>query len=576
MARVRTSWKAVLLVLAMAAPPAESAAGCYGSYRLQQQLDLQMQFSDQRKFRRITVERIVHVRELGGSGMAMSRDQALFAVWSQEGEKSEPAVANLPPFLARVNRSSGRLLEIGLADETPERLEAALSLFDLFQYVGKPGRYRYRNANGEYTATLKRLKDGWLERVNAGYAETAGKIGTEVLQSQILLRSGSPGDCFFREARGEEVVRARLGKQTRVRTRSELELTLDRSVALARDHWFFALDGDIRRWPGSQPKAQLDPGQREQRLAALKQALLESAGDDRGFLRQLRSAQDLWPLLSELLSGQGLEDELSRRLFWALSRIDSPASVDALSRLVVMDLPQRDRYRALVALHTTRSKLLPEAEQRLQNHLRQLALDPDADSLDLAFVRMYGGLAGSRAEKHPLLAGRIRDGLYRELQNAPKERRPAFIDGIGNLGSGLDAVGEELLQQSLASGSPDMQLAVARAYGKLPASEAHQAALLDLLEERPAVAVQQAALSSLGRPESNPEVGRRLLSFALENANPVLRGKALGGLRKSGYRLQPGELESLSKRLAGETSLRNQRLMAEMILRERRGGEAGD
>ncbi len=587
MARSRAIASVLLAALMVSAGQvtADREPGCYSVYRLQQALDLELRMGKDRQRQQVEVDWAIHVRELQ-PGSAVDRQafplaraaapgHRLHAFWVQDLKAASDGRLMPDPFLVRSTADSGGFVELALNGDAPAQRDIALAVFDLFQLTPRSGEVMYRNANGRYRSRIAELGEQGFERVNLGYLPEDGKLPTQVDDSRLQWQPDAGDACFYRRAEGNERQIRRLAENVWVRTRAAIRVELEPRLALAAGHRFRRLGQGAALWPASSTRKLLSSAAAKQALDELLASLPGLLDDRPGFLERLRASEALWPLLAQRLQEGDIGDALSRRLFWALSRIDSPASVEALTRLATAELSDRDRRRATLALYTTRAPLSPAGLERLGGHLDMLMGQSERSQLDYTWMRMLGGLARSRQADYPGQAAYLQQRIYERARQPDPATRAAMVDAIGNLGDAIDAEGEQLLVEALTADTAAPRLSAVEAYGRLPYKAAYGERLLSVLESPTGTpALRRAAVASLGQaPATEARVRGQLLGMATTSASPMLRAASLGSLGRMGIDWRQDELERLSQGLARETHPRNQRLMATIILRARRAGK---
>ena len=560
---------------------------CYSVYRVEKRLDLSVNFGLSLERRHVSSTVDVHVRELpprrptGETAEDESDDrprsflfQLRSAVARSEGVTEDLSRRYAPPFVVRASRANGAALELLTthADETVTKEYRAL--FDLFQYSPEGGRHRYTDGNGLYVASMeKEGREGErLSKVNEGYVRgaSAGRADTpDVVYARTRMwPSSDQEDCFYRRATVRERTESVLSGVSMVESVGEVEIALAPERSLPASDVFFDLTDELSGWPAPPAEPAIDAEQASERLPYLLTELAALAGQDERFIALLLAERATWPYLADHLVRGGISDELGRELFWALDRIDSPASVSALTRLAVAGLDPPQGSRAVLALGSTSAPLDAEGLTRLKRYADSVASEVDADEEALIFVRMLGAMADRRLVRDPAGSADLRDFLYARSGTASEAMNAALMSAVGNLRESIDERGERILMQGLSDASGTVRRAAARAFSRIPLPAGRGAEIVGALRAEPGRQVAEALVAALGRAGPDDGAARReLVTLA---ADERFADAALASLVKADFELDAFEIDRLEAMLRVEREAANATRLAALILKNRR------
>ncbi len=557
---------------------------CYSAYHLEQDLNLRVNFGESVEQQKTKVDVDLHVREIAvtnnmysnvsklTSGRAGLRSY-LFLV-SPNSSKTNGVVMDMKsryqhPFVVVVDRVSGELLDISstVADEIV--LNEYRSFYDIFQYSRKTGEYRYRNGNGWYQAVIEGEGEYRVKK-NLGYVDNSNDANLQIEESYLAITiDKSLQECFYKEGEGKEKFKSVMSVKAFVDADSSFTVEADSNRALPTSHYFYSLTGDFSTWPGFEKEVNVISRDKAlEKLPAFMDTLSLMTEDDDLFLKMLIQEKNLWQYLSENIMEYGLSDDLSKKLFWALDRIDTEASVSALAILTTSPLSARDHYRAVLALGSTNAAFDQNSVDILISHLSNFSNPEYAQPENLTFVRMLGAMASQRSMTDPQHSAEIKDFLYSQVGSFDDNTNAAVIDAIGNLKGTIDVEGESILSNQLSSSSDVERLSAASAFKRIPFNSDNNEMMLDKLTAERNYEIKNVILDVLAKSNKSDNHVKHKLISVLDNNK--LRHSALKSMKQIGYDYQGEEIQVLEKTLRNEKNSANQRLLASMILKNRR------
>ncbi len=569
-------------------PDQNHNASCYTAYHLQQQLDLTMNFGSITQQQKTDVDIDFHIREIAVADSTLSllkNRGATKNVRSYVGlllpneSKVNGAFVDISqryshPFLVLVDDDTGELIDLKSTTQERDILKEYLSFYDLFQYSEQPGEYQYKNGNGRYQAQITTAVDkpGVVSRKNRGYLATSGKNQPQVVESDYSFSvSDSSSECFYQKGRGTEAFSTVLAAKSIIDGDASITIEADSKRALSPDHYFFRLGHNLEFWP---TVSEAEPLTSEEAFAKLPflMATLSSLTEDKSqFVSVMLENEALWPHLAEYILENGISNEVSLKLFGALNRIDTTASVNALALLATSPLSERELFRAVMALGSTTSSFKQDELEQLNSHFMDAIIRDESQTEDFTFIRMYGAMAQKRDSNDPLQRMEMRSFLYAQSGNYSDAGNAAVMDAIGNLRESVDREGEDLLLRGLKEEATVVRHSAASAFKRIPYKAEYSRVFIDQLANERNTKVIQTIIEVLGNSEnSDLEVKHQLLSVLNRSNNNKLKNRSLGSLVKINYSFQQEEVELLETNLRKESNNANQRLFASLILKHRR------
>lgn len=569
----------------------DSDQACYSSYHLKQQLDLKLRFGDIRKRKKINRDAIIHVREVmvsetdrkaiaGNNNRDTGTLRAfLFLVRPLEQPASDATKdsvqGELNPFLVLIDNDNGGLIKLETTSTDPAVIKQYRSTYDLFQYSQRRGNYLYKNGNGQYLARIDAIPEspGSMKRINSGYIDARGKPDkmTRVINSEMEIEQpASSGECFYYKSHGRDHIVTKLSDQAWVEGDARMTLVADASARLARSNEFFKLSNKIVRWPSQQRKHEIPLTKKFglQNLLALFPLLEDTLSDKDQFIALLLEQRASWPFLADYLQQHSLSDNLSKRLFWALNKINSQQSVDALVQLSTSTLSRRDAFRAVMALGSTNAPMSDASLALLKSHAANYSDPAFIEQNGLVYLRILGAVANRRNQNAPLQSLDLKQFIYQQIGSSDHSTRAAMIDAIGNLGPAIDHEGQDILLAELSNNEPIMRRSAAAAFQRIPYNADNTGQIIRQLSTESDPATQNALISVLGKsPASDDRVKQQLLSLAQQ---PGLKRSSLTSLKKIKFNYHAEEIMQLENQLRQEHDLASQRLLASLILKQRR------
>ncbi len=587
---LKNTFKATpLLIAALSANAGEAGsvdknALCYSAYHLEQDLNLLVSFGGSVEQQKTKIDIDLHVREVPVTDNGYSNNTGLVAngavlrsylfLVNPNSSKTNGVVMDMKPryqhpFVVVVDGVSGELLEISSTVDDAMVLNEYRSFYDIFQYSRQVGEYNYRNGNGWYQAVIQEEGE-YLVKKNLGYMDNNNDANLQIEESYLAITiDKSLQECFYKEGKGEEKFKSVMSVKAFVDGDSSFTVEADANRALPTSHYFYSLTSDFSTWPGFEKE--VDVISRDEALAKLPvfmDTLSLMTEDDDLFLNMLIQEKDLWEYLSENIMEYGLSDDLSKKLFWALDRIDTEASVSTLAILTTSPLSARDHYRAVLALGSTNAAFDQNSVDILISHLSNFSSPEYSQPENLTFVRMLGAMASQRSVTDPQHSAEIKDFLYSQVGSFDDHVNAAVIDAIGNLKGAIDNEGESILSSQLSYGSDAERLSAASAFKRIPFNADNNDALVEQLSVESSNEIKNVILDVLGKSnKADTQVKQKLVSVL---DNKKLKQNALKSMKKIGYKYQEAEIQVLEESLRNEKNNVNQRLLASMILKHRR------
>ena len=563
-------------------------ASCYSAYHLQQQLDLSVNFGSSKQHQKTKVDLDIHVREiyvtkryLLNKNFDSIKNIRSFVVFVKpnmskiDGIEIDISERYQNPFLVFVDVDSGELINLKSTTKDSSVLNEYLSFFDLFQYSVRNGEYLYRNGNGWYQAEISNVRNkiGQLARKNVGYVKADNtSIVKQVVDSELFITlDKSQSECFYQKANGVEVFKRVLSANSFVDGESKMTVQADIKRALPLSHFFYTLTEDLALWPGFTRVEVITREEAFSRLPFFLAQLSSLTHDKSQFLNAMLTDKSVWPHLPEYVVANGLSEELSLKLFWALDRIDSTESVNALAAFVTSPLSDRDFYRAVMALGSTTAPFDQASVELLKNHMANFTNPEYADSEKLTFVRMLGAMANRRSNTDPQQSSELKSFLYSQVGGFGEDVNAAVIDAIGNLKDSIDLEGEEILLHELFTDSEKLRQSAASAFKRVPYKAKNSDIFIGQLVNESNTEIRSTLIEVMGRADKTDLVVKhQLLSLVNNSKSPELKNKSLGSLKKIDYNFEDNDILVLESKLRKETNKANQRLLASLILKHRR------
>lgn len=475
------------------------------------------------------------------------------------------------PFLVIVEEASGELIDLKSA-ATAERVQNTyLGFYDIFQYAEHSGSYRYRNANGYYNSQVTvQAELGEIEKVNKNYLPASDGVPATILDSKVnYILDSDQNHCFFKEAKGHDVVSKTLASNAVVDIEARFTVKSNEVLKFPVGHYFHDLSGNVEYWPVEQAESiVISREEALRRLSSLIRMLDDSVENDSEFLVALAENDELWSFLSEYIADHGLRNETSRLLFWALDRIDSRDSVSALAQLMTNQLSSRDAYRAALALGSTSAEFADDQLRSLLDYVDYFDYRVELPSEHLVFIRMMGAMAANRDLEYPIQSAQIREALYSQVNTQDTVKQVAIIDSIGNLGSAIDAVGQELLLAKSGDTVPSVRHAAVSAFTRLPYDSELGVEFIDRMNQEADPKVQMEWLRVLSNADKSDQTVKSEIMSRIND--PVLGTMALTSLRDIDYLYNSQEVSVLEEKISTELNPKRQQLLATLILKHRR------
>ena len=556
---------------------------CYSAYKLTQNLDLSVNFGLSLQQRNNYAESEIHVRELAIPDKTKHHYQKisssdsvksyLFLTRSYLGGSKESAenheVSQGSIFVAYVDAVTGSLLDHVSSSEDSEIVRKNLAHFDLFQYSHNGGLYQYRNGNGWYQGRITRTLDssGLVVKENIGYKQTGNgnTPAIEIVNSRVELElSEDSTACFYQSATGNEQFESVVSSVSMVEGSSEYTVELVPESRLPATHFFFELSDDVSSWPGVTVEKRISQAEAFDKLEYSFTYLSGLLAQDAQFKEALLRESDTWPYLASYILDNGISDELSKKLFWALDSIDSKASVKALSRLVSAPLQRLDHFRAVMALSSTSAPFDDESLELLKGRMSQISTGETINQDNLPFVRMLGAMADRRQTTDPVRSAEIRDYLYAQSGVSSELVNAALISSIGNLGSSIDSRGETILLDALNATEQSVRLSAASAFRRLPYREANTSVLVDAINSGTGLEAKKLLIDAVGNASKDNTALKNTLIALL--SDDQLASVSLKSLVNVGFDLNGDDIASLKSRLRVESSVESQKNLARLIL----------
>ncbi len=561
---------------------------CYSAYAMEQSIDLSINFGLAMERRKTNVASTIHVRKIMLSSSTIQQYEKLSTgdvhaylfllepvSMNSNGISLDSAGRYDHPFLSIVDSDNGKLIDLLSSSVDQKVIKEYLAFYDLFQYSESEGEYTYRNGNGSYQATIEKGRKSnsamSILKSNDGYVslDESAAPNIDILSSGWTLSIDSQSqDCFYTSAVGSESFESELSGLSMIAGSTTVNLASTPSLRLTPSHFFHTLTDDLTLWPRHAPTKSTSLTEAMIELPFAVTKLSAFIDNDKKFLEALAQEQALWPYLFDYIAQHGITDELSKQLFWGLDRIDTKASVHALTKLAAGELNRRDHFRAVVALSSTSAPLNEAGIDLLKGRFTTnlVNLDPTSDALIMP--RMMGAVAHRRLQTDPSSAADIREFLYTQVGTSTDTGNSAVISAIGNLKDGIDSTGEQILLEQLAVGSVSVRHSAASAFNRIPFNVENSAKLLDQTRIETNRMVQVELIKNLGRaPADDVEVKNTLIELS---GHAHLSEAALGALQRLDPRLEPNDIEVLSTTLSQTDVIATQKILATLILKNRK------
>ena len=561
----------------------DSKRFCYSAYNLQQFLNLSVHFGQEIENQKIKVDTNIHIREIpiskknlpvteGSDGPARNIRGYVFLVRpnasSVNGVSMDMAQRYDHPFLVLMDTDSGELIDLKSTNTNRDVLNEYLSFFDIFQYSDKAGKYQYRNGNGVYQAQINLSKENpeQISKENTGYVKVLEKNKPLVLSSLLSITlDKTRSECFYKDSKGVEVFNQTLAADAYVNGKATLTTKSDVKRSLPSSHFFYTLSDNLESWPSFKKPETITKKEAFTRLPFLMTKLSSLTSDKTKFVEALLLERTAWPYLSDYILENGISNETSMKLFWALDRINSTDSVSALASLATSPLEGRELFRAALALGSTSAPFDQEGMTKLQNHMLNFP-DPGTDATEhLAFIRMLGAMADERVETAPSQSDELKYFLYSQTNVHDESVNAAVIDAIGNLGETIDPEGKNILLDGLSKDSSKVRLSAASAFKRIPYDTEYTNQFINQLASEKDLQIKNEIVEVLGQTNKSDLAAKDQLLSLLED--PKLSNKSLESLKNINYKYRVEDINLLESKLSQETNKANQRLLASLILK---------
>lgn len=557
---------------------------CYSAYHLEQDLELQVNFGGSVEQQKTKIDVDLHVREVlinknrysniteSTSDKEILRSYVFLV--SPNSSKTNGVVMDmkqryLHPFVVVVDGHSGKLIDIKSTEDDEKVLSEYRSFYDIFQYSNQAGEYRYINANGRYQAVIQSEGDSLIKR-NLGYIDNDNKSNLKIEESYLEITADkSLHECFYKKSKGKEKFKSVLSAKAFVKGESLFTVMADANRALPTSHYFYSLASDSSTWPGFEKAADmLSPDEALAKMPAFMKKLSLAIEDEDLFIKMLMLEKQLWQYLPENIMEYGLSDDVSKKLFWALDRIDTKESVSALAKLTTSPLSARDHYRAVLALTSTNAAFDQNSVDILISHLSNFRNPEYAQPENLTFVRLLGAMASQRNATDPQHSAEIRDFLYSQVGSFDDNTNAAVIDAIGNLKGSINVDGESILSNQLSYGSDAERLSAASAFKRIPFNADNNVVMVERLAVESNYEIKNVLIGVLGKSNKSDNQVKQKLINVLDDKK--LKQTALKSMKQISYDYQSEEIRVLEESLRNENNSVNQRLLASMIMKHRR------
>jgi hypothetical protein len=479
------------------------------------------------------------------------------------------------PFLI-VADSSGALVQLQSSANDISVLKAYRSFYDAFQFSWLPNSYQYQNGIGHYEASVVGVNleptSQYIEAVlrkNKGYDNTESAMAVQLLESEMRYyqKEGTQG-CFFDKAEGTDVFSQTLNADTYVDIDARIALVKKNKPDSQLPALLLSLSNDVSLWPEFDSAQKPSTQDVKQKAPALLLELSTLVNDKEAFYLRLKDDVTLLPYLHEYLQTNPLNNDLSKRLYWALDRLNSVESVALLVEQSIGANSDRDRYRSALALSSTNAPISDFQLSALKHHVLADSAYVGYSESHLVYVRLLGAVARNRNQYHPEQAESLRDYLYSQVGMNSPELNKAIIDSVGNLGEAIDEDGYALLLSEAQYGLPGMRTSAIDALSRLALGTVIWQQIPQAYRSEKALPIRQRwlALMSNASPD-NMEIKLQLRQ-ALKNDN--LRVTALNSMETIDYKLSEDDVDVLKSYLKESQSPVVQRRLASLILRANR------
>jgi hypothetical protein len=478
------------------------------------------------------------------------------------------------PFLV-VADSTGAMLTLQSTSVDIAVLKAYRSFYDVFQFSWLENSYQYLNGIGRYDASVVALKQNSTSpysnaviRRNKGYIETDTALSVQLLESEMRFYQYETQDCFFDKAEGVDVFSQTLNADTYVDIDSTIGLKKHSKQTKPLPAYFLSLTSDVDQWPGFGIVEQLSSQEIERRAPLLLLRLSSLVDDKEAFFLRLKEDVHLLPYLHEYLQENMLENEVSKKLYWALDRLNTVESVALLVNQSIYANSERDRYRSALALSSTNAPLSNEQINALKDHVLAGSTNTGYTKNHLVYVRLFGVIAKNRYQFHPEQSQSLRDYLYSQIGMNNTELNKAVIDAVGNLGQAIDDEGYGLLFSEAQYGSQSMRVSAVDALGRLNLTKELWANVKQAYHEEKALPVRQRWLALMKTAYDADLEVKLLLLNALNDDN--LKVTALNSLDSVDFELNGEDILLLKAHLKENQNPTVQKQLASLIMRAKR------
>jgi len=559
---------------------------CYSTYNVQQKIQHSMRMGVDSKNQVTVMDLDIHVREIKNieSNALVNLDHAQPAkdiisyvgliipnkitVNGIDGDLSE---LYQHPFLTTIDKSSGKVLSIRSSTDDTNILSNYLSVVDLFQYSTVAGKYRYKNANGQYDALISKADNNSMNVVKtiSGYLKTS-KLKREHSSTQDIIFSKGQLDCFYTESSTTDEFRINISSDAYIFGESSVFINADDARKLTDQHYFYSLTNDVSTWPKFKLKTRLTREQAFSQFPLLISKLTSLLDNDDEFLIALKASESSWSHLVDYIVEQGVNTEVSLKLIGSLNRINSKESVNVLVDFASGALPQKEKIHAAMALGRSSAAFTEDGMQILKAQMNDIT-GINATGRELIFIRMLGSMAENRNENNPQQSNDMRQFLYSQAGQYSEHINAAVIDSIGNLKDSIDIAGEEILLQSLTVTSPLVRKSAVSALKRVPYKTYYTDSLISQIENESSVSLQSNIIKVLGGSNNTDLVAKqKLISIIETSGSTQIKNASLSSLKRIDFPLKSDDISVLESKLSHEKNVSNQKLLAALIMKHRR------
>ena len=557
---------------------------CYSSYHVEQQIKLSIQLDSSSEQKNIIVDMSVHLKKVNTPKEVLTRIlNSTNNVLKNEALKVSSYVMLIKPnfsklngissnfkdryahpFLAHVKDNTGKLIDFQSTQSDKSILNEYISYFDFFQYSKLPGSYIYQNGNGKYNAEISTLASSNgknpIEKKNVGYLSFDNKL---LLKNSLMKITSSiePLSCFYKNAEIKESFTNNISKGAFVNGKAVANISLDHSLSLPKDHFFYTLTSQLSSWPNAKNKIEIDSKMAFEKTPSLLKQLLPLVDSKPEFLNVMNSNKELWPFIAEYLTFNQSDSNLINKVIWALDRIDNTQSINALLRIAISPISEKQVNHAIQALASTSASIDMISFDLLKNHIESYRFNPSASSNELLLVRALGLFAKRRDNRSPLQSNEVKEFLYSQMEGGSKKFKIALLDSVGSLGNTIDSQGLELLMDSLDDHSSDINNAATKALIKIPYQEEYTSLYVSKLNSDISSTTKTHLIQLLGNTKkTDHQVKDELLTIIDKTNNSSHNRSSLQSLKKISYSFKKDEINILRSRLRKEKDKTNQKL----------------